>query len=727
MANQALKQTENIEENHNAANNNAMIKASSQNAIADKNIENSATYIKNREYILAYLQNITNNFTPFGKPHILKDRFEILINQPELRYNRSHAKAYDAKDLQNPEKSCVALVVEKYYPHQNKIIEELKAQNIANYAQLLDYGVVYMKQQNEARMVLFYEKPKGRALSELIKEQNFIPQFDIIKKLISPLTIAITKLKNMEISHGAITPKNIFIDDNNIILWDCVAQPYGYDLTDIYESFENLSIVSRPKGEATISSDIYALGILTLDACGLLENKKQYNQSQLYPAYLQKGVYNILVNEEQLEFSPLFDLLRGTLVENPIERWDIEQLNSFISGKRYNLISPSFKDTTRSFNFADTEHITLASLADAYVNNWNNALKSIADVKLVKWLDSLTTQKVKVKEQIEHIYERAAYSPTIGKSANDIIAKTIITLNPFSALRLTYKNFNIAASAIPQVLSESFKDGNLQDQINIREVISGDLIVFWRDQCDYNKHQLNWSVETIRALTRYSSIGFGLERILYELNPAMPCMSRNYEKYYSLSAKRQMLILEYLAKEKAAQQEKIYDKHLLCFLAARAGINKEMQVKNFPGYEQLKDNKELQSVLLLATIQERLKIESLPALTCWAALRIAEIIEQFHGLEVRQAISHDLQAVLPKGKLSYLIKILYNKEHINRDIEGYNRAIQLFMRGNAKIKRYKDKEKIAQKAQNDGQKFALSISFIILMAVSYGVMLKFIF
>jgi hypothetical protein len=131
--------------------------------------------------------------------------------------------------------------------------------------------------------------------------------------------------------------------------------------------------------------------------------------------------------------------------------------------------------------------------------------------------------------------------------------------------------------------------------------------------------------------------------------------------------------------------------------------------------------------MLLASVQEKLKLDALPALCCCAALKIAEMIEEFHGLEVRQAISRDMLMVLPRGRLSYLLKILHNKDNINRDIEWHHKAVQMFMRGNSKINHYRNKEMIAKKAEKEGQRFALSISLLILLVVSYGMIIKYMF
>ncbi len=701
-----------------------------------KSINDSVTYQNNRKSILATLQSLQNNmqdgkgFQPLGKPNMLHDRFEIDVNQPLPQYSRTHAKAYFATDLQQPDKLCLGLVVEPYFPHRHGLIEALiealknpsQGQEIKHLSSLLDAGVVNIEAWNEGRMVLFYEQPKGVKLSEILAQQQFYSQTDALKQLTDPIVSVITKLHSLGVLHGGISPQNIFIHEKNLTLWDCAAQPCGYDNIDIYEPIERLSATTFMRGEPTLESDIYATVILTLEACGMLESKKQFTALQLYPAYLQKGVYNVLVDETAITSSQMIDLVRAVLGENPKERWGLEQINSFIGGKRYNLIPVgAIKETNRSFSFITKDYVTLRSLAFAYANNWEQALSSIRDIKLVKWLDTLV-QKSDVKEKIERMNQRAIRSPSVGKSADEIISKTISSLDPFGAIRT--KQMAVVATAMGQALSAAFKSGDLTQQINIREIIDAELVGFWRDLSPYNSAQLKWNPEQMRFLLQSASLGFGMERVLYELNPTMPCMSRTYARYHSLSAKHLMRVLESLAKDHA--DDKLYDKHMLAFLAARAGINKDMQVKDFRGYAQLQSSTELQTIMLLAAVQEKLKIDFLPALSCWAALKIAEMVEQFHGLDVRQSISRDMQAVLPRGKLTYLLRVLHNKEYITRDTQGHSKAVQVFVRNSTKIKYYKDKTMIANKAEESGQKFALSLSLIMLIISVYVVMMKYL-
>jgi hypothetical protein len=689
-----------------------------------KSIEESVTYQNNRKNILATLQMLQVKFQPFGKPNIWQDKMQIIFESPLHEYDRAHAKAYHAIHLIESEKQLIAYVVEPYYPYRQSALQSLKGQHIPNMIELLDFGVVFIEALGENRMVLFYERPKGEKLSAILEKQKFSSYNEIMRLVINPLIAVLMRLQSLNVAHGSINPRNIYLQDGVITLAECISEPCGYDQIDIYESIERLVAISGMRGDPTLASDVYALAVLSLDCLGLIENKKTFSRAQLYPAYVQKGVYSVLVDEEKLPLQ-LFDLMRGVLTENPLERWGVEQLSAFSGGKKYNLIPPTPpRDTARPFAFLGNDYSSFLSVANAFFLNPESAIKVISDTKMTKWVDTLLQRNDDLRDDIKKMQQRAERAPSKSRTCDELVAKTISRLDPFAAIR--YKKNAASANGIPQAICESFKNGDLAAQLVLREIIESELAGYWRDLNDYNARQLKWNPEEARFLLQSNAAGFGIERVLYELNPTLPCLSRTYGKYNSLSAKHMMMVLESLAKDKA-DSENLYDKHLLAFLMARAGIKKDVQLGSFFGYSAFSGSNELKAIAILAAVQLKLKMDSLPALTCWAALKIADLIEQFHGLDVRRAISRDLQTVLPKGYLSYLLKILQNKEYFGRDMSGHAAALQVFARNQVKIKHFKDKDRIEKRANEVGEKIALSFSLLLLIFMFYVVGAKYLF
>jgi serine/threonine protein kinase len=693
-------------------------------ALKQKSIKESVTYQNNRNNILATLQMAQVKFQPFGNPNILHDKMQIMVDKPLPEYNRAHAKAYSGLDLNDPNKQVVALVVESYFPYRSNVVSGLKGQNIPNMADLLDAGVVFIESFGENRMVLFYEKPMGEKLIDFLAKQKMSSYSEVIRLVVSPIAAVLMRLQAANIAHGAINPQNIYIQDGVLTLWDCAAEPCGYDQPDIYEPVERLVAKSGMRGEPNLISDIYALAILVLDCLGLIEGKKNFTHLQLYPAYIQKGAYAVVVDENKLP-SQFNDLMRGVLCDNPLERWGLETILAFIGGKRFNLIplNPP-RDTARPLSFAGADYSSLRSAANAFFLNPELAIKTISDNKLSKWVDTLLQRNDDLREDIKKMQQRAERTPSKSRACDEIVAKTISTLDPFSAIR--YKKMAVAATSLPQAFCESFKNGDLAGQLLLREMIDAELAGYWRDLHDNNARQLKWNPEEARLLLQNNAACFGIERVLYDLNPSLPCLSRNYLKYNSLSAKHMMLVLEGLAKEKS-ETDSLYDKHLISFLASRAGIKKDLPLGNFHGYAAFVSSNELKAIATLAIVQNKLKIESLPALSCWAALKIADLVEQFHGFEVRKAISRDLQAVLPKGNLLYLLKILQNSEYFGRDMGGHAAALQIFARNEIKIKQLRNKDKIENRANEIGEKIALSGGLLLLIFMFYVVGAKYLF
>jgi serine/threonine protein kinase len=696
--------------------------AQEKKEVSEPQLTDSFTYQQNRKAILAALQTIPVNYQPFGQPNLVKDRYQIEPHKELSEFHRTHAKAYAARDVQHPEKEYVAYVCAPYFPARHGVVQALKGQHIRHVLELIEAGIAFIEPWQENRMVLIYERPQGVTLESVITQQPYCSPIDAVKQIVVPIAAAMAKMASSGVVHGSINPRNIYVHEKNLVLGECAAEPASMDHPAIYEPLERLSAEDGLRGVPTRESDIYALAVLVLDACGFLGNKKLLTRQQLLPAYYARGAYNVLVDETAVPYQ-LLDMMRGALTDNPTERWGMEQLVNFAAGKKYNLIPVNApRDTTRAYPFAGTDYVTLRSLAYGYTTQWDSSIASIKDVKFVKWMDTIT-YKNDMKEKIERMHVRASRSAAKGKGADEIIAKTITTLDPYGALRV--KQTALTASALPYALCVAFKDGDLGKQLALREIVEFELAGYWRDAHDYNYSKLSYSPEVIRALLQVQSAGFGMERVLYEVNAELPCMSRNYARYYALNVKTMLMVLESVAKEKAAH-DKLYDKHLLAFIAARANINKEVKIKDFRDYPELQNNNELSSIVLLAMAQEKAKIESLPALCCWAGLRVAEMIEHFHSYEVRQHFSRDIQAILPRGRLSYLVRVLQNRDYIMRDVQGHQKAIATFQRNTARIAQFRDKAAIKRRAERGGLRVALGVSLSILCVVTYIVMAKYI-
>ncbi len=686
--------------------------------------EQSVSYQKNRQMLLQHLSNLpaVEPYPGHSSPNVLNERYELLPSQELPQFTKQYAKAYAVKDLQNLDQKCIGYVTDHYQQYRHHALTSLQGVVHRHLIELLDAGVIYCKEWNSSRCLIVYRQPEGTTLQSLLEQGEYYKSTDALKQLIVPITAVLHKFNALDIGHGSIHPGNIFIqEDGTLVLGDCIAEPAGSQQPLIYEPLEHLLAMREARGESKLCADVYALAILVLDCCNLLGSKKQWSQEQLAHSIFNIGTYHSFVNEEIIP-GHLVDFFRGVLHEIPQDRWNTEQLIQYAGGKRFNLIPASApRDTKRSYEFEGLEHYTTRKLAHSYHQQWDNTLRSLKDKYLMKWIETIGYQQ-ELKDRMVNISGMANNITGKGSRINNLIARAIIALDTNGPIR--YQHLSIYPNHMPLLLCNIIEHGDTHNQVLFREILNLDLVSYWREVETRNYDMIPWNPQIINAIMRYKTAGFGIERLMYELNPTMPCMSRDYAHYHAITAKDLLIALNHEAHNKAASA-KLTDKHVISFLAARTGIRKEIKPQEYDAYPELKNNLEFQSIIILAYAQDKTKLKSLPGLTTWSAMRLIQMIESFHSKEVRDAFSNDLKKVLPYGKISYIVRILRNKDYIEQDRKGYARSCIVYERNHHKILKLKNKKVLRTRATRGGIKTAFIISLLILFVVCYYLLSKY--
>lgn len=686
----------------------------------------SETYLENREAITRSLAKYNSNYALFGEAHQLGDRFEIDVSQEVQYLSKPHAKAYRVLDKKKPDRACVGYVTEPYRPYRHDALELLSGHQHPNLMNLLDAGKVYMPAERANRFVMVFRQPTGVPLSMMIANQEYFLQSEVVKKLVAPIASLLHMLHNLELHHGNIHAGNIYIDGDKVTVGECLLESSVTTQPLLYQPIEQLASMPDAQGTGDITTDIYALAILMLDAIGELESKRNMTRPQLIALLLSRGSYISYVNESSVS-DQLVDLLRGSLVESLYDRWMPDALVDYVKGKRFNIIPPSPpRESPRAHHFEGADFYTRRSMANALYARWEKATAHINEGKIPKWLDSMSYKDGSGDKVTKTIKKSGRPVGSATGAHHELIARIIMVLDPQGPLR--YREFHGQANALPSLLCHIMETGDLQLRSVFNDIINHDLAAFWSDNQPLKSHtilpKLSWDIGLARQMMYHKTLGFGMERVLYEINPALPCMSRHVLPYHVTSAKELLLALDALAKEHA-ENNNFVDKHLIAFLAAKAGIRKEIKIKEHKLYPDLYNDSEVQALVILARAQDKAGIAKLPGLTHWVALRVAELLEHIHSTEIRRSFSRDVKTALPEGKISLILSILQNKDYIIRDCKGHLKAQQLYDKNKGSIKKLVNEDKLRKQAYNNGLRVAFILSQLLLFAVLYYVLKKY--
>lgn len=650
----------------------------------------------------------------------MTDRFAIDLERSLPFLDSEGAKAYEAEDLVNPSRSVYALICSPDYPQYYAALEKMRG--IANPSLLVlhDFAVVHISTMNENRLVLFLEKPQGVQLSDLISRGQKFGDTQIIKNMLGPFLEVLELLRDLGLSHGRINPGNIFIGDQ-IKLGEFYSEPPGMSQPFIYEPVERMTAEPYAKGAPNEKTDTYALAMIAFELCHGIARFKVVTKHEFITRVTMLGIYNVLV--AAYDVNPNFsDFFRGTLLDNRQERWGLREMRTWVDGKRYNIIAPMLAQAGRPFAFNGQEYFNTRSLAYGLSRYWRAAGIDVPSSKLDRWID-IALHNPDMGDLVTRSIKIGARDGSSEKSRNEMLGRIIAVLDPQGPLRTKDLAFNI--DGIGPAAAYFMIRNNTTEMELLVDLISADMPNFLASLSEVSKtKQITdtiWQMQRERTVLTINSVGFGMERMVYDLNPSLPCLSPILKSYYVVSKEDALLTLDALARTKG-DKTSLLDKHLASFLASKINLTKELRLASLEKMPALKNNEELKVILLLNMVQEKAGKPRLIGLATWAALRMELMLESIHNRRLRRLIKKDLRTAAGTGYLSYVLGALVESKITRQDHLGFRKAHAIYQYNYERIKTLENQDMFSDLSHQMGGKFAMIMAYLILTVTFYIVL-----
>jgi serine/threonine protein kinase len=663
------------------------------------------------------LDSYQSTYNPGGeKKDELMGRFTLYPSRPLPDYDNPYAKAYEAKDDFNQARGVFALVCESNMPIRIQSILDMTAVNHPNITPLLGNGTVSCSHLGESRQVLFFERPRGTKLSEALKKPTRWHEHKVIDTVLHPAIKALLALKEKKVSHGHIHPANFYMSDTPQ-LGECYSAPCGTQCHYLYEPLERLMADPLGRGEATEKSDIYALAIMAYELMYGLDKIKAIPKDALIERFINFGTYQVFAANR--EFSDTFqDFFRGILNENPSERWGMEQLQQWVNGKRFNMIAPSApKEASRPLTFANQDFFSRRMLAYSFHKHWREALKEVKGLKIDRWCE-MSLHRPELAEKLDRSLRLAGHGSTDAQ-LNDMMTHVISILDPTGPLRS--QALSLRPDAIGTVLADLINTGG-QELPQLLSFIENDFGNFWSEQSDSNKSPemsvTVWRLQRCRPYLKNKAMGFGLERVLYDLNPSLCCQSPLLKQYHVTSSLEALRTLDAIARD-LGPDTSFADRHIAAFIASKIDMGKPIRLLDLETVPTLAENQELIVLRLLAKSQQKHARLQLVGLCTWAAIRIEKMIDTIHNRIIRKRLKLQLKKHAQTGNLFEVLSAIINTDVSFHDLDGFSKAIALHQINHARIDRLRNDAILDYKSKRAGGKLAMMISYTVLIITSY--------
>ena len=298
----------------------------------------------------------------------------------------------------------------------------------------VEYGTVAWPPAQQNCLAIIYERPAGGRLAPAA-DQNITPwsEDDIMDRVMVGLVAGLRALNIEGMTHRGIRPTNIFFRDaarRQAVLGDCITALPAAHQPIAYETIESAMALPGARGNGTSAEDLYALGVLCLHLSQGTPPGQGFAGELLIEEKIKRGSFNALASEARL--SPaLLELLRGLLIDEPDERWTLQDVDLWLQGRRLTpkVTSPAPR-APRPFEFGAELCFTARSLGRALARSGEQGVHSVRSHPFQVWLQRSLGDRAVAEGVAQALAD--GEDPAGGNAAQDarLVARVAIALDP---------------------------------------------------------------------------------------------------------------------------------------------------------------------------------------------------------------------------------------------------------------------------------------------------------
>ncbi|HUB96412.1 MAG TPA: serine/threonine protein kinase [Stellaceae bacterium] len=583
----------------------------------------------------------------------LGDRYEILPGEPAEAFRSPTADAFRVVDRERPADHLFALVCSAAIPPRGTLLEPLSSIHADTLVKPVRWGVVDWPPLNRRVLALICEQPESRLVATLAEPFQPFGEDELVTLVLPPVMAGLKALFDLGLTHRAIRPTNLFrrAADRRVMLGDCVSGPPAFSQPILFETIESGLAMPSGRGSGTPADDLYALGASLFCLVQGEDSTRDMDPQELLGAKIARGSFNFLqsLTRQPLKMS---EPIRGLLADNPRERWALHDLDSWVQRRRVTVRqSAPPKRAARPFEVGGEGHLTARSLACALVRDPGAVSGIIAAGDLDAWLQ----RSLADPERSAAMALAAADAGGADGASREarLAARVAIALDPAAPVR--FSGISCAIDGFGPALAELFRSN--EGAAAIAEAITARLPQFWFSvQRTFRPDHapLLKSFDRMRLLLEDRRPGFGLARMLYELNSGLHCQSPAIERDCVIEARELVPALERAA---AAGRlgEPLLDRHVAAFIAARcrslgADWHDDLGSAN-------PEMRALATLKLLAFLQGLGTWRKAPALAERMAREMPALIARYRGRTRRTRLLANLGRLAGAGNLAALLAL----------------------------------------------------------------------
>lgn len=611
-------------------------------------------------------------------PVDLGGRWEVMPGAPLAELDSPGASAYVCRGLKDRRSELFALVCETPVPPRLDVLQAFRGMDNPAVLRLLDWGTIDWPGGGR-RFALVLERPGGRRLMTSLGDSRDPFSDDHIVRVLMPLLLlALREMTVRGVTCGGLRPTNLFLKDATstaVVIGDCVSTPAGYSQPLLLETIERGMAQPSGRGPGTIADDLYALG-MTLLILHLGRNPlRDLDDEAILRLKMDRGTYPALTSAVRLP-QGLIEPLRGLMTDDPRQRWTLADLDLWLQGRRLSPKQPQVpRRGVRPFELKGEELWHCRALARAMTRAPTIAAPLIDKGDVDRWVRRSVGDEHRA-DVLQSAIESAGIGARSASQEERLVARAAIALDPPAPIR--YRGVAVLPDGFGPALAEAMAaGGSVQPHA---EMVLAQLPLFWVNcQTEFRAElvPLIQLFDTQRVLLEHTGPGFGIERVLYELNPGCPCLSPLVRAQHPLTLPELLQALDTVGASTNRARDPV-DRHVLAFIAARNKKLNEALLGPLASGTPDPARRAIAMAAILADAQQRYGPARLPNLCGWMITLLEPAFKRFKNREVRTRLKTEALGLARAGVLDDVLRLVDDAEAIRRDDKGFLTAMRRY-------------------------------------------------
>ena len=608
-------------------------------------------------------------------PIALDQRYTLYPGKPLPTFHAQPAMAYKVIDAHNPEEEMYGLVCDPKMQPRLSILETLStmAKTQSNIVCPIAWCVTYWEEEGRECPVLIYKIE--RLIPFNVKQSGAIADDDILVRFFLRSVIDILCLfENNNVTHRAIHINNLYYKNElkrNIVLGDCLATPPGMTQGALFDTMDAGLSVPLGKGAEFNSDDVYALGMVVL--C-LLHGRNLglgMSDEEIIARKMMYGSYKAFLSPKMRLTASMENLLMAMLDDNANTRAKPSDLKMWLNGQT--LITESLhvpKRSSKPMMINNHNFFAARELAKGMADHWDMSIKKVGDADFTDWVHNNLSET-----HVTLAYDAAlkGFESVSHENQNRLLARIILALHPTGPIR--FRSFSATIDGMLRLISHFVHHSEAREVF--RQLMGSGLIQFWdslrqRDAVLIRDNLLSRYENFIEELRKDSPIE-GLNVLIYNFNPDLPCQSKRFERYFVYQPRHMLPAIESILEHDDAF-DSLIDFHMICFLKVRykRSIAKEIRAYMISSVPE-------DACLAEAEILAKLQVDFYPKRDFVRICRkLCELLEpavkRHHSRTVRKKIREEIRREAERGEIRRLLQIVMNKNLVGQDQVNFNLA-----------------------------------------------------